>query len=83
VQPQVVPDKPLYRVGDTIPFTGAYRVFHAAHRASHDVILFAGQKFPRCNRCGHDVHFELIARTAEADDGFQVFEIPHPEEPAA
>jgi len=75
---------PYFRPGEAIPVTGIYRVFHARHRASHEVTLLAGEVFPRCSKCKGDVHFELIiqAQRPKADTDFRIrlFEVPHPAE---
>ena len=79
---------PFFRVGETIPATGIYRVFHSGHRLSHEVVLLNGEVFPRCSACGFEVHFELLeaAPQIETDKNFQdlrslkLFELPHPEE---
>lgn len=48
--------------GDLVKQTGIYRVQHAArHRAPHESVIFAGELFPPCKRCGHQVRFELVA----------------------
>lgn len=75
---------PFFHAGQSIPETGLYRVFHAEHRLSHEVILLQGEIFPRCSVCGNDVHFEQRQATPEIakDPDFRsrrLFEIPHPE----
>jgi hypothetical protein len=77
---------PFFRVDEIIPETGVYRVFHAEHRVSHSATLLGGDKFPRCSKCGHNVHYELLvsAPQVELDEDFcsrKIFELPHPEEP--
>lgn len=78
-------DQPTYfRVYEDVPYNGVYRVFHSGHRVSHDVILKAGEVFPRCNKCGEDVHFQLIQpvsgiRNGSEHDNIRLYEIPHPE----
>jgi hypothetical protein len=79
---------PFFRVGEPIPQSGIYRVFHAEHRNSHDVVLVRGEAFPRCSACGDNVHFELLeaAPQIDADENFRdfrsrkLFELPHPDE---
>jgi len=79
---------PYSRVGEPIPESGIYRVFHAHHRSSHDVVLLRNETFPRCSSCGNDVHFELLeaAPQIDNDENFRdlrsrrLFEIPHPDE---
>lgn len=78
------PPSPFFRVYEDVPFTGVYRVFHSTHRVSHEVVLRAGEVFPRCNKCDEDVHFELLQpvsalRTGSDFDNIRVYEIPHPE----
>lgn len=75
---------PFFRVGEVVPESGVYRVFHSEHRVSHDVTLVGGQEFPRCSACGADVHFELLHSAPEIDRDAnfrsrRLFEIPHPE----
>jgi len=78
-----MPPNPYFRAGEAIVETGIYRVFHAEHRVSHEVTLLAGQKFPVCEECGKDVHFELLRSAPEItrDPGFRInlYKIPHPE----
>jgi hypothetical protein len=78
------PPSPFFRVGEKVPFTGMYRIFHAEHRTSHEVVLLKDQQFPRCSHCGTDVHFELLSKvpSLENDPDFKsrrLFEVPHPE----
>jgi hypothetical protein len=73
---------PFFRAGEEIPETGLYRVFHAEHRVSHEVVLRTREKFPRCVKCNDDVHFELLQAVADIQndtDFIRVYEIPHPE----
>lgn len=79
-------DKPTcncHRVGERVPYSGIYRALHDNHRLSHEVTLLAGQVFPRCNKCGLSVHFELVQEAPAAihdrDFRVQLYEIPHPE----
>jgi hypothetical protein len=78
---------PYFRVGEPIPFTGIYNVFHLSHRVSHEVTLLAGEFFPRCSVCANEVHFELVAEAPQAatDSDFRVrlYEIPCPAEARA
>jgi hypothetical protein len=71
-------------VGEKIPVSGVYRVFHSQHRVSHEVTLLAEEIFPRCSQCQSRVQFELIAEApvAQSDNDFRIrlFEIPHPQE---
>ena len=71
-----------FKVGEKIPVSGVYRVFHVKHRVDHEVTLLAGETFPRCSRCQTSVEFELVAeaQAARNDSDFRIrlFEIPHP-----
>ena len=40
--------------------SGIYQVMHRAHRATHNVLVRAGDLFPRCNGCGESVRFRLV-----------------------
>lgn len=75
--------KQCYRVGERVPSSGIYRAFHDNHRLSHEVTLLAGAVFPRCNKCGFAVHFDLVSEAPAAihdrDFRVQLYEIPHPE----
>ena len=50
----------IYETGTAVPETGIYRVVHAAHRLPHEVVILKGQHFPKCQRCGDAVLFELV-----------------------
>ena len=81
-------ERPQFQVGDRVPQTGVYSVFHEGHRLSHDVILLRDEVFPRCAQCGPTVRFELVrhAPQVEEDAEFKrrkLFEIPHPDNPEA
>ena len=84
---KVPPDDaaPFSRVGEPILRSGIYQVFHAGHRMAHNVVLIAGEAFPRCVRCGNDVRFRLKEATSDlkSDPDFRVrlYEIPHPAPP--
>jgi hypothetical protein len=76
---------PFFRVGEPVPESGIYRVFHPEHRVSHEVTLVGGQDFPRCSHCGANVHFELLhsAPGIDQDPNFstrRLYEIPHPDD---
>lgn len=75
------------REGEPILRSGIYQVFHAGHRAAHNVVLVSGERFPRCARCGSDVRFRLVQATSDirndADFRVQLYEIPHPASPEA
>jgi hypothetical protein len=49
-----------YETGEFAPETGIYLVVHSAHRLPHEVIVVQGQRFPKCQRCGNAVLFELL-----------------------
>jgi len=71
-----------FAVGDEIPQSGLYNVFHAEHRTSHKAVLLKGETFPRCEQCKDDVHFQLILEVPELDNdpnfkSFRLYEIPH------
>jgi hypothetical protein len=75
---------PYFRVGERVPQSGVYRVFHSEHRVSHEVTLVGAQDFPRCSHCGTNVHFELLHSAPEIDQDKnfstrRLWEIPHPE----
>ena len=76
------PKQHLFRVGEQIRFSGIYSAIHGDHRVSHEVTLLAGYPFPRCNKCGAAVRFELVRQAPASihDRAFkiQLFEIPHP-----
>jgi hypothetical protein len=55
----------IYRVSESAPHTGIYRVFHYQHRLPHNVVMKEGQRFPPCNKCGVRVSFRLSS-AAEA-----------------
>ncbi len=50
----------MFQTGQEVPASGIYRVEHREHRLAHEVVLVAGQRFPRCGRCAAAVVFELI-----------------------
>lgn len=54
----------LYHVGEQVPQTGLYRVFHYQHRLPHDVVMLKGELCPACHKCGERVLFKLSS-TAE------------------
>ena len=63
-----------FRTGETVKESGIYEVIHdATHRASHDVVMLAGDVFPPCETCEQRVRFQLV-RTAPyifQDDDFE------------
>ncbi|HEY0564875.1 MAG TPA: hypothetical protein VGC88_04780 [Terriglobales bacterium] len=53
-----------YSAGDGVRETGIYEVRHESeHRVEHEVVLLAGDVFPKCETCQAQVKFRLI-RTA-------------------
>ncbi len=80
------PPSPFFRVGETVQYDGIYRAYHNAHRTSHEVTLLAGETFPPCTKCRHDVHFELVrspgvtVNDLDFDFRIRLYELPHPEE---
>jgi hypothetical protein len=59
-----------WKPGDTVDYSGVYRVSHGSGHAmfpgsrytlQHQVICLAGQKFPLCHQCGNDPRFTRIA----------------------
>jgi hypothetical protein len=52
--------KVMNETGQEVPSSGIYRVVHAEHRLPTEVVLIAGNKFPRCGKCANAVEFELI-----------------------
>ena len=53
-----------FRSGESVKQSGIYEVMHdAEHRASHDVVMLAGDVFPPCETCAERVRFQLV-RTA-------------------
>jgi len=80
------PEQPVFRVGDTIPKSGIYRVYHSAHRKPHEVTLLSKETFPPCMKCGHSVSFELvkaIPRLEDKDFQIRLYAIPDEESEAA
>jgi hypothetical protein len=77
------PSKKEFHVGETVPASGIYRVFHSIHRVSHEVTLIRGEQFPPCHKCGDKVYFK-VEREVPAIDGdyefrVRLFQIPHPQ----
>jgi hypothetical protein len=71
-----------FETGAIVPVTGIYLVVHSAHRLPHEVVAVKGHRFPKCQKCGNSVWFELLHRAA---DLFQhltnvVYELPVIEE---
>jgi len=71
-----------FETGEFAPETGIYLVVHSAHRLPHEVVITKGQRFPKCEKCGDAVLFELLHT---ASDLFPhriqlVYELPAMEE---
>lgn len=49
----------MHETGQEVPNSGIYRVLHSQHRLPEEVVLIAGNKFPRCGKCANAVKFEL------------------------
>lgn len=54
------PKNRTFETGDSAPEAGIYLVVHSAHRLPHEVVVSKGQKFPKCQKCGDAVLFELL-----------------------
>ena len=50
-----------FKSGMKIETSGIYEVFHEGHRLMHRVTVLSGGRFPKCQRCGPNVRFTLIA----------------------
>lgn len=50
----------MHETGQEVPSSGIYRVVHSEHRLPSEVMLIAGNKFPRCGKCANAVKFELV-----------------------
>jgi len=45
--------------------SGIYQVIHRGHRETHNVLVRAGETFPRCTGCGRAVRFRLVRQVNE------------------
>jgi hypothetical protein len=54
-----------YETGAIVPQTGIYLVVHSAHRLPHEVVVIEGHRFPKCQKCGDAVLFELLHPAAD------------------
>jgi hypothetical protein len=54
-----------YETGTIVPWTGIYLVVHSAHRLPHEVVAVKGHRFPKCQKCGDSVWFELLHPAAD------------------
>lgn len=77
---KAVAKKQFFTTGQHILTSGIYRVKHSEHRLPNEVTLLKGQEFPRCEKCGDRVLFELLhaAPYVFADPDFKVvlYELP-------
>ena len=64
----VSPSTPSFRPGSSAPTSGVYLVRHYQHRLPHEVTILKGEVFPRSNKCGDKVLFELTHHATEIDD---------------
>ena len=47
--------------GEKAEVAGVYMAMHGErHRQSHELVLLAGQVFPRCQQCSGQVRFQLL-----------------------
>ncbi len=54
-------ERPLAMMpGDVCTRTGVFRVMHYQHRVPHDVVVYFGDRFPTCHKCGTRVRFQQI-----------------------
>lgn len=79
-------DRRPFKTGEAILESGLYRVRHRAHRLPHEVGLYRGQLFPRCERCHGFVSFELLRAAPAANERpessrIHLFELPAIEKP--
>ncbi len=49
----------IFSAGQSCPQSGRYTVRHYQHRLWHSAVVFEGQEFPRCSRCGDRVRYVL------------------------
>lgn|SRR6185312_4937652 len=74
-------DRRPFKTGEAILESGLYRVHHRAHHLPHEVGLYQGQLFPRCERCHRFVSFELLRAAPAANERpeysrIHLFELP-------
>ena len=55
----------LHVPGELVGTSGIYEVNHAGHRARHEAVLWAGERFPRCRECGEFVIFRFLQEVSE------------------
>ena len=58
-----------YKPSEAVPVSGVYRVEHQGHRETHDATLRAGETFPPCSVCEHEVRFILKQRARNSGAG--------------
>lgn len=72
----------FYAVGDKVPKTGVYRVFHGAGPLVDEVTLVQNETFPRCAVCKGNVHFSLVKLVSwdghDLSFRIRLYEVPHP-----
>lgn len=69
----------LFQPGEEAPESGVYAVTHEQHREKHSATIFKGECFPQCARCGRNVRFLLLRRSAlisEDVDFKQIADMP-------
>ena len=62
----------MNETGQEVQISGIYRVFHVEHRLPGEVVLIAGNKFPRCGKCSEPVRFELVKKTPQLGNRINV-----------
>ncbi|HVH85418.1 MAG TPA: hypothetical protein VM912_01750 [Terriglobales bacterium] len=80
------PEQPFFHVGDGVPESGIYRVYHSYHREPQEVTLLRDEVFPRCAKCDTSVHFELIKSVPGVESRnfcVRLYNIPSEESEAA
>lgn len=69
---------PRYKTGTSIPFDGHYQIFHSTHRLPREIVLVAGDLFPRCAKCDKPVMFVFVREIKRdfAYERMRLYEIP-------
>jgi hypothetical protein len=67
--------KRLYRPAETAPASGVYEAVHEAHRAPHEILFLAGDRFPECRRCRSAVRFSILVPLSHANEDFDLKQI--------
>lgn len=72
------PPAPPFTTNAVIPQTGLYRATPEEHCLSHEVILFQGERLPRCSQYQERVRFELLhaAKEVHPESRVVVHELP-------